>query len=466
MAEEESISYILTHVYEYARTKGLDFFDFRAEKYTGLFLEATEGRIKTVSSPYEQGFGFRALVNGAWGFAVANEFEFEVLKNTVDKASTLAKLASAWVKETFQISEQPTHVEEIDLGVGEPNLEDVGAKIEKVLELNRKTKEFDSRLHNIQTFFSEKRLEDWTFNCFGTQINVKTPTFRLFTTVFAQEGGNLQQATKSTGFVGTWAEMKEWDRHCTEPAENAVKLLSAQAAPSGTFTVILNPSLTGTFTHEAFGHAAEADAVIAKSSILEGRLGEAVASPEVTIVDDATIRESFGYFPYDAEGTPGQRKTIVDHGVLGGFLTNLESASRLDLPVTGNARAQSSHDLPLVRMSATVLQPGEYTEDELIAGVKHGILAIDWLYGYVDPVKGEFQFKTKGGYLIENGEKVGLIRDVALSGLTLETLNNITGISKDIEYADGVCGKGGQGVRVGDGGPYTRIDNIRVGGMA
>ncbi|HMF31314.1 MAG TPA: TldD/PmbA family protein [Candidatus Lokiarchaeia archaeon] len=465
MAEEQPNSNLLNRVCQYAQIKSLDFFDLRAERYTGLFLEATEGRIKNISSPFEQGFGFRALVNGAWGFAVAKKFDFDVLKEAVDRASTLAKLASERVKETFEIAEQPAHVDDVDLGVLEQGTENIEEKILKTLELNQKTKDFDPRLHNVQTFFSERTLETWIFNSFGTQVNVKTPLFRLFTNVFAQEGGILQQATKTTGFVGTWGDMQDWEKHCTEPAENAVRLLSAQAAPSGTFTIIMNPSLTGTFTHEALGHASEADAIIAKESILEGRLGEKVAAPEVTIVDDATIRESYGYYPYDDEGTPGQRKVIVNHGVLGGYLTSLESASRLDLPVTGNARAQSTHDLPLVRMSATVLQPGDFSLDELIAEVKQGILAIDWLYGYVDPVKGEFEFKTKGGYLIENGEKTTLIRDVALSGLTLETLKNVTGIGNEVEYADGVCGKGGQGVRVGDGGPYTRIENVRVGGM-
>ncbi len=450
---------------EYAAGMGLNFFDFRADVSSGLFLEATEGKIKRVTSPLEQGFGFRAFYQGAWGFAVTSVLKIEALQKTIDKATTLAKLASEKVKERFQITEQKARVDEVDLDKSSGSEEEVAEKISKVLEVNTKTKKIDPRIHNVETIFTERATTQWTGNSFGTLVRIKIPTFRFYNGVYAKEGSVLQEAFKIDGLLGNWGAIKDWDSFCSEPAQEALKLLTAKPAPAGTFTVIMDPKLTGTFIHEAFGHASEADAVVAKASVLEGRIGEQVAAPSVTIVDDGTLRGSFGYFPYDDEGTPSHCTTIVDKGVLTGYLTDLESASRLNMNPTGNGRTQSSQFLPQARMSATLLRPGDFDEEELIRETKRGILAIDWLYGYTDPVKGDFQFKTKGGYLIENGEKKELIRDVALSGLTLESLKNITGIARKMNYSPGTCGKGGQGVRVGDGAPHTRIENVKVGGL-
>ncbi len=450
---------------EYTVGKGLDFFDFRADVSSGLFLEATEGKIKRVTAPLEQGFGFRAFYKRAWGFAVTSVLKIEALKKSIDRAAALAKLASEKVKERFQIAEQKVHVEEVDLDKSSGAEDEIAEKISKVLEVNTKTKKIDPRIHNVETIFNERVTMQWTGNVFGTLVCTKIPTFRFYNVVYAKEGSVLQEAFKINGLIGHWGAVKDWDSFCSEPAQDALKLLTAKPAPAGTYTVIMDPKLTGTFIHEAFGHASEADAVVAKASILEGRIGELVAAPSVTIVDDGSLRSSFGYYPYDDEGTPCQCTTIVDKGVLAGYLTDLESASRLNMNPTGNGRTQSSQFLPQVRMSATLLRPGDYGEEELIRETKRGILAIDWLYGYTDPVKGDFQFKTKGGYLIENGEKKELIRDVALSGLTLESLKNITGIAKKMQYSPGTCGKGGQGVRVGDGAPHTRIENVKVGGL-
>jgi len=449
----------------YAATKQLDFFDFRADSYRGLLLDATEGKIKKLNSPYVQGFGFRALKKGAWGFAVTSTLKLDAIQKAIDKASILAQLASDRVKESFRISEQKSQDATVDLGISEGEDEEIDAKISRVLEVNQKTKQMDSRIHNVETTFVEKNIVQWVGNSFGTLICTKVPSFRFFNFVYAREGNILQEGFKAEGFIGKWGEVKEWDTFCTEPVEDVVRLLSARPAPSGSFTIIMDPKLTGTFIHEAFGHASEADSIVAKASVLEGRVGEQIAAPTVSIVDDATLRNTFGYLPYDDEGTPGQRTVIVEKGILANYLTDLESSSRLGLHPTGNGRAENSQFMPQVRMSTTMLLPGDFSEEELISEVKHGILAIDWRYGYTDPVKGEFQFKTKGGYLIENGEKKEFIRDVALSGQILESLKNITGISKDLLYDPGICGKGGQSVRVGDGSPFTRIDQVKVGGM-
>jgi TldD protein len=236
----------------------------------------------------------------------------------------------------------------------------------------------------------------------------------------------------------------------------------------------MDPSLTGTFIHEAFGHACEADLVLNKESILEGKIGTQVARESVTVIDDPRIGigkdfglpyELYGTYFIDDEGIPSQKTTIIKKGIFKNYLHNLETASRMDQAPNGHGRASSSTSKPQVRMGVTKLEPGDWSLDEMIADTKIGILCEDFTYGYTDPTTGNFQFKAKLSYKIENGEKKELMRDVALSGMTLEVLNRINAIGKKLKFSDGNCGKGGQRVRVSDGGPYIRVKDIVVGGL-
>ncbi|TFG23126.1 MAG: TldD/PmbA family protein [Promethearchaeota archaeon] len=229
-----------------------------------------------------------------------------------------------------------------------------------------------------------------------------------------------------------------------------------------------------TFIHEAFGHACEADIVLNKESILEGRLGEKVAIEDVNIIDNPTMGqgkkfsipyELFGSYFIDDEGIPSQKTVIIEKGILKSYLHSIETSSRMDFPPNGHGRAASISSKPQVRMGITILEPKDWSLEEMIENTQNGILCEDFQYGYCDPSTGNFQFKCKMSYKIENGEKKELMRDVSLSGMTLEVLNRISAIGKNISYSDGMCGKGGQSVRVCDGGPYIRAENIIVGGL-
>ena len=175
--------------------------------------------------------------------------------------------------------------------------------------------------------------------------------------------------------------------------------------------------------------------------------------------------ELFGSYFVDDEGVLSQKTTIIENGILKNFLHNLETASRMDVPPNGHGRASSSVSRPQVRMGITKLEPNDWTLEEMIKDTKNGVLCEDFQYGYTDPTTGNFQFKAKLSYKIENGEKKELMRDVSLSGMTLEVLNRISAIGKKVDLSDGMCGKGGQSVRVCDGGPYIRIEDVTVGGL-
>jgi TldD protein len=262
----------------------------------------------------------------------------------------------------------------------------------------------------------------------------------------------------------------------SKSAKEAVDLLKAKSPVGGKFTVIMDPKLCGTFIHEAFGHAIEADLVLNKESLLEGKIGEQVAIEDVNIVDNPTIGhgkrfnlpyELFGCYFIDDEGIPSQKTNIIENGILINYLHSLETSSRMGLSPNGHGRASSNSSKPQVRMGFTYLEPKDWKLDEIIEDTKNGILCEDFQYGYCDPSTGNFQFKCKLSYKIINGKKEELMRDVALSGMTLEVLNRISAIGNlaTFSFSDGMCGKGGQGVRVCDGGPYMRIENLTVGGL-
>ncbi|MHA1561542.1 MAG: TldD/PmbA family protein, partial [Promethearchaeota archaeon] len=235
-------------------------------------------------------------------------------------------------------------------------------------------------------------------------------------------------------------------------------------AKPGKFDIIMDPSLSGTFVHEAFGHAAEADGVIAGESILADKMNKKIGEDIVTIIDDGSIEDQFGFTPFDDEGIKGQKNVIVKDGILVGFMHNLETASKMGVKPTGNARAMNISSSPLVRMTNMYLKPGNSTLDEMIQEIKNGLLCVGWTYGYCE-ITGQFMFKMAKAYMIENGEKTHIIRDAAISGLTLSVLKRITMLSKDYEMDPGHCGKEGQSVSVGSGGPHTMIKDMVIGGQ-
>jgi len=216
--------------------------------------------------------------------------------------------------------------------------------------------------------------------------------------------------------------------------------------------------------HEALGHATEGDLILQNDSILKDKIGEKIASDIVNIFDDASRKDGFGYYPYDVEGVKTKPNQLVKNGELISLLNSRETASKLGMKSSGNARSIIA-DQPIVRMSNTYLQPGDNTFEELLEDIPDGMYLKGSRGGQVDTGKGIFQFNAAEGYLIEDGEITTPLRDVSLSGNILETLKNIDAIGNDFKLSVGFCGKDGQTAPVGDGGPHTRILNALVGGM-
>jgi TldD protein len=281
--------------------------------------------------------------------------------------------------------------------------------------------------------------------------------------VAASETG-IQFGHKSTGGAKGFEVIQKEDLELMgrTAATKAVRLLDASPPPSGRFPIVMDSELTGVFIHEALGHASEADLILQNDSILKGKMDAQIGSSLVTIIDDASM-DAFGYYAYDAEGVKTKKNVLVEDGVLVSLLSSRETAAKLDISSSGNARSGVG-DQPIVRMSNTYLKPGEMSFEELIEDIDDGIYLKGSRGGQVDTGKGVFQFNAAESFIIDNGEVKDPLRDVSLSGNILEILQKVDAVGSDFHLGVGFCGKAGQTAPVGDGGPHTRVSEATVGG--
>jgi len=455
----------------------IEYWDIRCSVNEGTSIDFTDQKSKEISSYVMDECGIRTFINGGWGFTVLKNLNKKSIINNFSKAIKLARLSESLCNNKFKIKERDPLVKnfkvDCKLDLNDTSVEE---KIDFVKFHEKTASEYSQKIKNTRTVYRDSKGSSIFLNSFGSRIHQEICLLRAFCLAFSQENGVLQRAVNSAGGIGGFeiANSKLAQNLSMKSAKEAVDLLDAKSPVGGKFNVIMDPELTGVFIHEAFGHAVEADLVLNKESILEGKIGEKVALEDVNILDDPRIGqgkkfnlpyELYGSYFIDSEGIPAQKTVIIENGVLKEFLHSLETSSRMDLPPNGHGRASSSTSRAQVRMGITILEPKDWDLDEMIKDTKNGILCKDFQYGYTDPTTGNFQFKCKLSYKIENGEKTDLMRDVSLSGMTLEVLNRISAIGKDISYSDGMCGKGGQSVRVCDGGPHIRIDDIMVGGL-
>ncbi len=456
-----------------------EYWDLRCSVYEGASLDFTDRKSKEISSSSTLECGIRSFINGGWGFVVLKDLDKKSIENGFQKAIKLSKLTESLSKNKFKIEERDPLIKNFKVQTINA-LEEIGVeeKIELVKEHEKIMSTHSRQIKNTRTFYMDNTIHSVFANSSGSFITQNYSILRLFNLAFAQKNGLIQRAVNSVGGVGGFEIVKtEQARDLSQKtASEAVALLDAKSPVGGKFTVIMDPKLTGTFVHEAFGHAVEADLVLNKESILEGRIGEKVAIEEVTIIDDPRMGrgkklnlpyELFGSYFVDSEGIQSQKTTIIEDGILKNYIHNLETSSRMNITPNGHGRAASDSSRPQVRMGITLLEPKEWKLEEMIEDTKEGILCEDFQYGYTDPTTGNFQFKCKISYMIENGEKKSMMRDASLSGMTLEVLNKISAIGRESEMniSDGMCGKGGQSVRVCDGGPFVRIEDIIVGGL-
>ncbi|TFG21797.1 MAG: TldD/PmbA family protein [Promethearchaeota archaeon] len=456
-----------------------EYWDLRAGFREGTAIEFSDKKSKEISTYNLAGCSIRTFINGGWGFYVMNDFSRKSLRSGFQNAIKLAKFSSSLSKIKFKIKERVQFVDSFKIN-SKKKLKNIGLeeKLNLVKEHELIASSYSNKIKNTRTIYIDNHVNQIFLDSLGSKVDQELEIVRLFSSVYAQGEGIIQNGTNSIGGVGGF-EIVDNDTAMAlskKSAKQAVELLDAKSPVGGKFKVILDPKLTGTFIHEALGHACEADLVLNSESILQEKLNTQIAGEEISVIDDPRFGQSkkfnlpyelFGSYYIDSEGTPAQKTMIIENGILKHFLHNLETASRMDVNPNGHGRANSTGSKPQVRMGFTYLEPRDWNLEEMIEDANNGILCEDFQYGYTDPTTGNFQFKCRLSYLIEKGEKKTLMRDVSFGGMTLEVLNKITAIGneKTFNYSDGICGKGGQGIRVCDGGPCIRIDNLTVGGI-
>lgn len=459
---------ILKLVEKGVRKLGAEFVEVRWERANGTGIYVVDGVAREVARSINAGMGVRAFRGGAWGFSATTVLKEPFIEEAVESAVKIAKRASKTTTERFKLRDIPGAEGKSGVPVKvDPRDISIPEKVKFVMDLDKQATSYSSKVVNVNCFMGETQGYITIINSLGTHVKKQIARMRAGASVYVAENGVRERGFEGIGGTGGYEilQSESANKLGMTAAERAVKLLNAKPAPSGKFTVVMDPRLVGVFIHEAFGHACEADKVIAGASILEGRIGERMGNESITVADDPSIQGLYGAFSYDDEGIPAHPRTLVKNGVLKGYLHSIETASRLNAEPNGAARAQDFMSTPVVRMSNTYIAKGECKVDDVFEGVKHGIYAVGSEYGYVIPASGQFTFKCDYAHIIENGEPRGLIRDASLSGLILEALHNVEAVGNDVDFEPGVCGKAGQTVPITTGGPHIRVTNIVVGGM-
>ncbi len=434
------------------------FIDVCHHKVKSTAITMKDGKASEITSGLNSGVGIRIL-NKSWGFAYTND---------------MGKLKDAALKalKGSEVGNRKISIGEVN-GIRD-NVE-LRAKrdfskvtLDDRLELLKEAEEaarYAEEVVSTGLSYSEAQVESLYLNSEAANIKSKLSRGVLYSQVFVKSDGKLQVGMERLGGTGGFEIFNEAGASSRQAGEKALRLLHARAAPSGSFTVVLDPHLTGVFIHEALGHAVEADHVIQGESIVSDKLGKVIGSELVTVYDDPTLKGSFGFYFYDSEGVSAEKTVLLENGVLKNFIHSRETASALDSMPTGNARAQGYSYPPVPRMSNTYMKSGDWSFDEIISDIKSGVYLLGSKGGEVDPARGVFQFSAEEGFIIKNGEIMESVRDVALSGETLKILKSIDAVDKQFDLSVGYCGKAGQLVPVGDGGPSIRTYSS-VGGTA
>ena len=460
MLETMDISRILQR----ALLNGGEFADIYFEEGSATTVSCEDGRIERVIAGSDRGVGIRVIADLRTAYAYTNDVTEKAL---LDLAETVSRAVRG---KTFCGA---IDLRNRQLGPGFPILEPPGGvpleqRVALVQEADRAARSLDSRVRQVSVTYRDGSSRAQIANSLGDFVETNRTGVVFAVQVIAADDGVMQ-----TGYepVGGFCGLEILRRHPpVEIAEAAARrsllMLGARKAPGGAMPVVLSAEAGGTMVHEAIGHGLEGDLVEAGVSMYTGKAGTRVASPLVTVIDDATIPNARGSFSFDDEGVPAQKTVLVEDGILKGYLYDRLSAMKGGTLSTGNGRRESYAAKPIVRMTNTLIAPGQTPPEEVIREATRGLLVRKMGGGQVNTVTGDFVFEVTEGYLIENGQVTEPVRGATLTGNGSAVLQNVVRVGSDLGFGIGTCGKDGQGVPVADAQPTLLISEITVGGAA
>ena len=424
-----------------------------------------DGQVKSASFDTNQGFGLRAISGEATGYSHASELSEDAIRRAADTVKTVR----AGKGGTF--AGPPGTNQSLYLDDNPLSLVDFETKVKLLADMDAYARAKDERVAQVTASLSGNWQAVEIIRQGGARAADIRPLVRLQVSVMVEKDGRMETGSYGTGGRVTYErylQPETWKNAVDEALRQALVNLESVAAPAGEVPVVLGPGWPGILLHEAIGHGLEGDFNRKKTSAFSGLMGESVAAPGVTIVDDGTMDDRRGSLTIDDEGTPTERTVLIEDGILKGYLQDRMNARLMNEASTGNGRRQDYAHAPIPRLTNTYMLAGVHEPEEILKSVKKGVYAVSFGGGQVDITSGKFVFTCTEAYQIENGKKGAPLKGATLIGNGPDVLTRVSMIGNDMELDPGIgtCGKDGQGVPVGVGQPTMKIDNLTVGGTA
>jgi len=429
-------------------------------------LSFDDGKLKSASFDTAQGFGLRAISGDVTGFAHSGELSEAAIRRAGETVKAVRQGSGGTLAEAPRGTNRALYTDANPL-----NAVPFETKVKLLAEIDAYARAKDPRVRQVMCSLMGEWNAVQIIRADGVRVGDIRPLVRLNVAVVVGDGD--RQETGSAGAGGRtlydmYLDPAHWQGQVDEALRQALVNLGSVPAPAGEMTVVLGNGWPGVMLHEAIGHGLEGDFNRKLTSAFSGRIGERIAAPGVTVIDDGTLPDRRGSITIDDEGTPSSRTTLIEDGILVGYMQDRMNARLMGMQPTGNGRRQSFAHHPMPRMTNTYMLGGEASPEEIVRSVKRGLYAVNFAGGQVDITNGKFVFSASEAYLIEDGKIGPAVKGATLVGNGPDALTKITMIGNDMKLDDGIgtCGKEGQGVPVGVGQPTLRMDGLTVGGTA
>jgi TldD protein len=457
----------LGSVLDTALARPVDYADLYFEYTIADSVSLEEGIVRSGSRHLEQGVGVRAVSGERQGYAHSDDVAVE----SVQLAATTARAIARGEPQDRSVAIHPASASPLDLyPVARASTDiPVAGKVRLLEEIDAYARARDPRVSRVMASVVGEHKHLLVVNSEGSMVGDVQPLVSLVVQVVAEQGGRRESGRQGMGGrfeLEILMQPQQWQPLVDEVVRQALVNLESVACPAGTLDVVLGPGWPGILLHEAVGHGLEGDFNRKGTSAFAGRIGERVASPGVTVIDDGTLPCRRGSLNIDDEGTATQRTVLIEDGVLVGYMQDRLNARLMGVEATGNGRRESYQHLPMPRMTNTFMLAGGDDPEDIIRSVDHGLYAVSFGGGQVDITSGKFVFSASEAYRIEGGRVGAPVKGATLIGNGPDVLTRVSRIGHDLrlDHGMGTCGKDGQGVPVGVGLPTIRVDGLTVGG--
>ncbi len=445
-----------------ALTTGGDFAEIYVEDRTNNGIVMIGGKVESTMTGRDYGIGIRIFKGFNSVYAYTNKSDRDSLILTASKAAA----AIEGTKGNISINLTKAETKNINIIHIDPNTVEKTKKVNLMRQAYNTAFNYDDLITQVTVSYMDYNQDIMVANSEGLWKQDKRIRSRMAISSIASKNGEMQ-----SGFFGPGAskgyeffENLDVDKYAKEASRIAVTMVNAKYSPSGKMPVIIDNGFGGVIFHEACGHGLEATSVAKGLSVFSDKIGQQIASPVVTAIDDGTIPNEWGSFNIDDEGTSSKRNVLIENGILKGYMIDKLNARRMKMDITGSSRRQSYRYAPTSRMSNTFIDNGKSTPEEIIANTENGIYAKYMGGGSVNPSTGEFNFAVMEGYIIKNGKIKDPVRGATLIGKGTDVLNKIDMVGNNLTYGQGMCGSVSGSIPTNVGQPMIRVSEITVGG--